>query len=89
MDDKEVMGLIGLIGGIAIASICVFLLYNGVWVWVSHEQELGQAICEERVDKDFDSYSDGVLKCKNKEKVYQVQYDGITIEIGNKRKPIE
>ena len=42
-------------------------------------KELGQAICEERFDKDFDSYDNKELKCKDKE--VKEQYDGITIQI--------
>ena len=46
------------------------------------KEQLGQAICEERFDRDFDSYSNKQLKCKDKEIVYQKQSDGITVEIG-------
>ena len=56
--------------------------------------ELGQAICEEEYDMDFDSYDSrkghtmygilakGELKCKPKVIKEEVEYDGIVIQIG-------
>lgn len=41
--------------------------------------DLGQAICEEQQNTDFDYYSNGVLHCK--EPVQTEKYDGIKIQI--------
>ena len=49
------------------------------------KQELGQAICSERIGKDYHSYNDGILKCKNKELKVAINYDGIIIELENTR----
>lgn len=44
-------------------------------------QELGQSICHQEYNMDFDSYKDKQLKCKPKEIRAQVQYDGIVVQI--------
>ncbi len=43
-------------------------------------KELGQSICEQEHDMDYESYSDKKLTCKPKVQVEK--YDGIVIEIG-------
>ena len=43
-------------------------------------KELGQAICEKTLNKDFESYNDNILKCKDKEVKYEKEYDGIKIQ---------
>ena len=43
-------------------------------------EELGQAICEQEYDMDYDKYEDGVLSCKPRPKVKA--YDGIKIKTG-------
>ena len=42
-------------------------------------EQLGKSICEEEYDLDFESYYDGVLKCKP----FKESYDGIKVEINN------
>ena len=45
-------------------------------------QQLGNAICDQEYNLEFDSYSKGELKCKQPEQTEA--YDGIVINIGNK-----
>ena len=46
-----------------------------------HIQELGQSICDQEYNMDYERYSDGELTCKPKEVKAEVQYDGIVIQI--------
>ena len=48
----------------------------------SIEQQLGNAICEERYDMVYEGYEDGILKCKPEPEMEE--YDGIKIEVGKK-----
>ena len=43
--------------------------------------KLGQSICDQEYDMDYDIYYKGVLKCKPKEVKEEVAYDGIVIQI--------
>ena len=47
----------------------------------TEEKELGQAICDQEYNMNFDSYDNGILKCKPKDIKAAVQYDGIIIQI--------
>lgn len=47
-------------------------------------EELGNSICLEEYNKEFDKYEDGTLYCKDKEQVES--YDGIKVNIGGQLK---
>ena len=52
-------------------------------IWANSDiQQLGNAICDQEYNLEFDSYSKGELKCKQPEQTEP--YDGIVINIGNK-----
>jgi len=52
-------------------------------MWTNSDiQELGNLICDQEYNLEFDSYSKGELKCKQPEQTEA--YDGIVINIGNK-----
>ena len=44
--------------------------------------DLAQSICDQEYNMNYDSYDNGVLKCKPKDIKAEVQYDGIIMEIG-------
>ena len=46
-------------------------------------EELGQAICEEKYNMDYESYNDNLLECKPKEVIEP--YDGIYITVGGEQ----
>ena len=70
--------------------LVVIILMLILWVFTFFafkevKQELGQAICSERIGKDYSSYNDGILKCKSKELKVAINYDCIIIELENTR----
>ena len=75
MEDLVLGVIIGIIFGIFFGVISIgVVLDNDI-------SELGQSICDQEYDMDYQSYSDGKLKCKPKEIKEEVQYDGIVIQI--------
>ena len=60
--------------------VMVILLVVLLGLINSHIKELGQSICEQEHDMDYESYFDKKLTCKPKVQVEK--YDGIVIEIG-------
>ncbi len=73
----------GMISGLIIG---VFLFGIGIGTYVSdvmydNISELGQSICDQEYDMDYDNYYDSELTCKPKEIKEEVQYDGIIIQI--------
>ena len=80
MDEDLVLFFVGMFVG---AVFVVILL--GMTGQFDRDNELGGAICEEEYNMNFDSYDNGVLKCKPKEVKAEVQYDGIVIQIGDGR----
>lgn len=73
----------GMIAGVIIGFI---FFGGGMGIYVSEVMyddisELGQSICDQEYDMDYQSYSDGKLTCKPKEIKEEVQYDGIVIQI--------
>ena len=78
-DFNEGMGcslVIGTIITIMIVFLIVIPLLNNDDI-----EELGQAICEEEYDMDFDIYYDRKLKCKPKIIENKTNYDGIIIKV--------
>lgn len=75
MDEDDIF-MTGLIIGVVI--ILLLLSFD---VFNSNTKELGQSICDQEYDMDFEKYNDGELTCKPKEIKEEVQYDGITIQI--------
>ena len=63
-----------------IAGLALFWLFISPFAYESNIRELGQAICEEEYDMDFQSYGtkEG-LTCKDKVKEIAKSYDGIKI----------
>ncbi len=73
----------GMIAGLIMGF---FLFGIGIGTYVNEvmyddTSELGQSICDQEYDRDYQSYSDGKLKCKPKEIKEEMQYDGIIIQI--------
>ena len=70
-----------------VVFICGISIGFAVWgLGISNDGvELAQSICDQEYDMDYDSYDDGVLKCKPKDNKAEVQYDGIVIQIGDER----
>lgn len=62
----------------SLIALSIFFLID-----YNQTRELGQAICSERIGKDYKSYDDGILKCKSKELKVVINYDGIIIELEN------
>lgn len=60
--------------GFFIASLVFISEFNSI-------SELGQSICDQEYNMDYQSYDNQELKCKPKEK--QKVYDGIVIQIGD------
>ena len=63
--------LLGLIVGVLVA---------GILIGEEHKREveqLGKSICEEEYGMDFESYYEGVLRCKP----FKETYDGIRVEV--------
>ena len=70
----------GVIAGIFITAMFMGLvIQEGVW---TGEDELGQAICEEEYQMDFDKYDSEGLHSKLKFEDNQRTYDGITVNVG-------
>ena len=57
------------------------MITSFVWVVISHNrvQPLGQAICEEEYNMDFDKYVSGELYCKPP--IEKDNYDGIVVKL--------
>ena len=76
--------------GTDISIIIVVILLVGIFSLAHYadtqileiKQELGGSICDQEYNMNFDSYDNGVLKCKPKDIKAEVQYDGIIVEIG-------
>ena len=69
--------VIGLIAGFAIGILSGAFIGDRYFIPIV--EELGESICEEEYNLDFESYIDGVLICKP----FKESYDGIKIEINN------
>ena len=52
--------------------------YNSIYFY-DQVKELGQAICDQKYNKDFDYYFNKKLVCKPKPKDKEEKYDGITV----------
>lgn len=66
--------------GVLIGTLIGFVIFSLLFLPEQNKiSELGQTICEERFDMDYDSYNNGILECKHKPVVEE--YDGIKIEI--------
>ncbi len=48
---------------------------------ITIKYELGQSICDQEYNMDYESYDDGELTCKPKEIAKQKKYDGIVVNI--------
>ena len=81
MDDVEFY--FGMFISFMMGVLAVGIVVDFVWDMDGQIRELGQSICDQEYDMDYESYNNGVLKCKNKEEV--VEYDGIEILIGDGR----
>ena len=73
--------------GVWIGGVIVFLIMGVIMVVITdniyeERNDLAQSICDQEYNMDYDSYDNGVLKCKPKEVRVEVQYDGIIVEIG-------
>ena len=79
MDDLT-MGLsLGILVG---ALITLLVVISTGYLGIEYDiEELGQSICDQEYDMDYDSYYKEVLKCKPKVIKEEVAYDGITIQI--------
>ena len=75
MDDNSEW-YIFIIIGIGIGIIII------VGIVGNYTTELGQAICDQEYDMDFQSYKNKELKCKTREIKNETVYDGITVEVG-------
>ena len=75
--DKEY--LIGVGVGLIIGMLLVWLILADIDYGKS--RELGQSICDQEYNLDFDSYDGGNLKCKPKQITKVASYDGIIIHI--------
>ena len=63
--------------------ICLLFVTSGLFNFILSDKEvkqLGQSICEEEYNMDFESYKDRSLKCKPM--IKEEHYDGIVVEIG-------
>jgi len=80
MDEDLVLLIIGLVLGIVVT-----ILILGSFGTFSVEAELGQAICDQEYNMDYESYDDEELKCQPKVIEQEEQYDGITVYIGNEK----
>ena len=74
MDKIDCLG-IGLLIGLIVGCLLFGISYYDS---VDDIEELGQSICEEEYNLDFESYIDEVLKCKP-----LTNYDGIRVEINS------
>ena len=68
--------LLGFILGITMG----WALFSGTYS-DGDTKDLGNTICDQEYNMDFDSYDDKELKCKPKEIKAEKQYDGITVQI--------
>ncbi len=77
------------LGGVEMFAVFLLGIAIGFVIWgmgIDNDTiELAQSICEEEYNMDYESYDDGILKCKPKEVKAEVQYDGIVIQIGDVR----
>ena len=79
--------------GTYISIIIVVILLVGIFSLTHYadtqileiKEGLGGSICDQEYNMDYESYDNGVLKCKPKEVKAEVQYDGIVIQIGDER----
>lgn len=83
MDRFDSGTLCGIVIGILIGFV-LSLIITTVFITepnIVDKRELGQAICEEEFNLDYQSYSEGKLKCQPKEVKHEIEYDGIIINI--------
>ncbi len=84
---KNKFGTIDIIGSFIIGVVVLLMFQSLLGLFDTPEStiELAQSICDQEYNMDYDSYDNGVLKCKPKEAIAEVQYDGIVIQIGDER----
>ncbi len=72
--DKQLFIIVALL--VAMSIIFTTVIASGI-AEAKVAEELGQAICEEEYDLDFDSYYDKELRCKPK----GTDYDGLRVKV--------
>ncbi len=77
MNDEIFLLIMGLIIGLTLFGGLVLLAGPDV----PEVKELGQSICRQEFNMDFDSCDNKELKCKPKEVKAEVKYDGIVVQI--------
>ncbi len=79
MDKDNEIYIVGIIVGLFIGVLFTLLILDNE---DNHKyRELGQSICDQEHNLDFESYSNGNLKCKPKTIKEEIPYDGIIIQI--------
>ncbi len=70
---------------IILGAVAIGMMFVGEWIYEYDDdreiEELGQSICDQEYDMDFESYNNNNLYCKNKVIANETIYDGITIKI--------
>jgi len=65
----------------AAVALLVIMVISPLLSYEPEMQELGNAICDQEYNLEFDSYTDGELSCKPKEVKLEIPYDGIKVLI--------